>query len=300
MVGGPAAAAVVARADLSPPETAATGSPRPAQDARERRVIAVDWSGDRRVEDRHDHEKLWFAEVVDGALERVEPSSRREVIAHIIDAARRTGELVVGLDFSFSYPGWFLAEHDLSTAQDLWRAMGTEALPFDAPPFWGWATSRKPLDKELLRATERAAGGGLKSAFQLAGAGAVGTGSRTGMPHLAVLSAAGFRIWPFDDVASRRPLAVEIYPRRFTGPVVKSRFSDRRRWWERAELDVDDAMLVAAALASEDAFDATVSALRMAERYDELRTLPATTRHRIRVEGWIFGVPLPDPLEASP
>lgn len=265
-------------------------------------MIAVDWSGDQRVEDRHDHEKLWFAEVVDGTLERVEPSSRREVVDHVIDAGTRSADLVVGFDFCFSYPAWFLAEHGLDTASDLWRAMDAGALRFDAPPFWGWAASRKPTDKELLRVTEQAAGGALGSAFQLGGAGAVGTGSRTGMPHLATLAAAGFAIWPFDDVLDHRPLVVEIYPRSFTGPVVKSRFSARRAWWERAGPDVEDPLLVAAALSSEDAFDATVSALAMAARYDELRGLRVLRAPdaRIRLEGWIFGVPSPDRLEPAP
>ena len=48
----------------------------------------------------------------------------------------------------------------------------------------------------------------------------MGTGSIRGMPMLARLHHAGFHLWPFQ--AAELPLALEIYPRLFTGAVVKS------------------------------------------------------------------------------
>ena len=55
--------------------------------------------------------------------------------------------------------------------------------------------------------------------FQIGGAGAVGTGSIRGMPHLLTLADSGFTIWPF--VSGGLPTVVEIYPRALTGPVNK-------------------------------------------------------------------------------
>lgn len=255
-------------------------------------MLAVDWSGDKRVESTHRHEKLWVAEVLDGRLLRVEPCSRQGAMRWVRASAAADPRLVVGLDFAFSYPAWFLSEHGFSSAAALWRMVG--ALPVDRPPFWGWAGSRRPSGVELFRAADRAAGPALSSPFQLAGAGAVGTGSRTGMPHLSALADDGFAVWPFSGAVADRPLVVEIYPRRFTGPVVKSRFLERRRWWEERRPPVDDPMLVAAALSSEDAFDATVSAMAMADMVDRLRRLPTVTDPAIAIEGWIADVALPD------
>ena len=93
------------------------------------------------------------------------------------------------------------------------------------------------------------------------------------MPHLARLRAAGASIWPFDDAG---PLTVvEIYPRLFTGPVVK-RSAPARRAAVAGDRRVP-AALVEDVVASEDAFDAALSALAMAEHLVDLGRLRAAT-----------------------
>ena len=71
------------------------------------RIVAVDWSG--RV--AGERQAIWLAEVVDGALARLESGrTREEIAAHLVELAGEDAELVVGLDFAFSLPRWYLDE----------------------------------------------------------------------------------------------------------------------------------------------------------------------------------------------
>jgi hypothetical protein len=108
--------------------------------------------------------------------------------------------------------------------------------------------------------------------FQVGGAGAVGTGSLRGMPELAALAESGFWIWPFG--AQTWPRVVEIYPRLLTQQVVKSRHRDRLEYLNDRFPTQSDGMRERAA-GSEDAFDAAVSALVMAEHASQLEALDA-------------------------
>jgi hypothetical protein len=252
-------------------------------------VVAVDWSGRATGERRH----LWTAEAHDGELFRLDAGrTRGEVIDELVARAAQPEGLVVGFDFSFSLPEWFLHERGYGDARALWDAA---ALDGDAwlracePPFWGRPGRPRPELPAHLRHTEAtlAAVGGIrpKSSFQIGGAGSVGTGSVRGFPALARLQDAGYAIWPFDAPAAP-PVAVEIWPRTFTGPVVKS---DARA---RADhLDVVHAPLPRAlrdaAVGSEDAFDAAVSAIVMSRHEVELRALPVLGPET-RLEGWVW------------
>ena len=101
----------------------------------------------------------------------------------------------------------------------------------------------------------------------------MGTGSLRGLPVCSPgCEPHGFRIWPFHD-APALPVVVEIYPRLFTGPVVKSDASARAEHLRR-ELPELDREIAGRAIASEDAFDALLSARAMAEHSDELAQLP--------------------------
>ncbi len=87
------------------------------------RVIAIDWSGAKSGARR----KIWLAEARvgrDGSepeIVRLECGrSRREIERHLLEEAEREPELIVGLDFAFSLPAWFLREHELTTARELW------------------------------------------------------------------------------------------------------------------------------------------------------------------------------------
>lgn len=253
-------------------------------------VLAVDWSGRRTGERRY----LWTAEAVDGVLVRLESGrSRAQVADDLVARIDADPALVVGFDFSFSLPAWFLDDRGFATAPDLWEAAtrdGEHWLRACAPPFWGRPGRPRPELPDHLRVTEAgiAAVGGVrpKSTFQIGGAGSVGTGSLRGFPVLARLRDAGFAIWPIDAPAPA-PVAVEIYPRLLTGAVVKSDLEARRAHLDARHPDVAPA-LRDLAIGSEDAFDAAVSALVMSVHEAELRTLPSVDDPVLRREGVVW------------
>jgi hypothetical protein len=254
-------------------------------------TVAVDWSGAKKGAAR----RIWLAEVRRGELVRLESGRDRDALAdHLVEIAERDSDLVVGLDFAFSFPEWYVRREAGGSVRRLWERaaeQGDEWLATMPWPFWGRPGSIKPdLDEaRLLRRTEREApsigGTRPKSAFQAYGPGAVGAGSVRGMPVLARLAEAGFAIWPFE--AARPPCVVEIYPRLLTGDVVKSDPDARRAWVERADLGVPDEAREAMR-ASEDAFDAAVSAITMDRHRNGIVGLEPATNEADRVEGWIW------------
>jgi len=259
------------------------------------RVVAVDWSGRRGPDQKR---FIWVAEAVDGELVRLENGrSRSDVVDWLIAEARRDPNLIVGIDCAFSLPAWYLEERGL-TAKELWVILADEALTpamkelglanwFEdpEPPFWRKnkaATGLTPA-QEFRRtdALARAAGAQAKSIFQLVGAGHVGRGSLYGMQAAHRLSADGFNIWPFDR--PEMPLVVEIYPRLFMGPVNKSSPTERARFLESVPMASQFHVLAAA---SEDAFDAAISAIGMAAAVDELPNLPEEPEYALEGKMW--------------
>ena len=231
------------------------------------RVVAVDWSGDKGPGQR---KKLW-AGVWTAATGRVQLESgrtREELIGWLVEMARETPRMVVGVDCCFSFPAWFLEEHGCATVFEFWEKVaagkGEEWLHRECEDgrFWGVAGSRRtgkrPAEfcgdglRRMMRVTdyenkiavredggdaERAAkmfGITPKSPFQIGGSGSVGTGSLRAMPWLMKMSEAGFRIWPFEGAAldrdRPRPLLVEMYTRLLTGSVKKSNAAARREY----------------------------------------------------------------------
>jgi hypothetical protein len=253
-------------------------------------VLAVDWSGDRRAAHRH----IRVAGAAPGRLLGLRGGLDREGVVELLLTRAAAGPLVAGLDFSFGLPAWFAREHGCAHVGALWDLVAREGegwLEACRPPFWGRGPRpRPPLDpaRPGLRVTEaaaRAEGLDPRSTFQIGGAGAVGTGSLRGMPHLARLRAAGFAVWPFDDAGPAT--VVEIYPRVHTGPVVKRSPAARERVVD-ADLRIP-AGLRDDVVASEDAFDAALSALAMAEHLEELRALRAAPSERAEaIEGALW------------
>jgi hypothetical protein len=204
--------------------------------------MAIDWSG---RSGRDQRRFLWLAEAVDGELVRLEGGrTRAELVELLIAEANRDPNLIVGLDFAFSLPAWYLQERRL-TPRQLWALLADEALTpamrqlgltrwKNRPelPFWITGEAHAQLaPAQILRRTEqevRVPGVQPKSVFQLIGAGQVGRGSLHGMGALHRLAGVGFRIWPFDP--SGLPLVVEIFPRVLTGPVRKNSPSERERY----------------------------------------------------------------------
>lgn len=254
------------------------------------RTIAVDWSGALTGASQ----KIWLAETTSGCevVRLGAGRDRRSLVAHLIDESKQDPLLVVGLDFAFSLPAWFLRERQLDSAPALWELAerdGESWLARCDPPFWGRPGRARPALAEHFRCTDRdvPATGGIrpKSVFQIGGAGAVGTGSIRGMPMLKTLRAAGFAIWPFDT--PRFPLVIEIYPRALTGTVAKSSPEERRHYIETRYPELE-ARILEAAVASDDAFDALISALVMAAHGDEFGTLTVPSDAESQLEGRIW------------
>ena len=109
-----------------------------------------------------------------------------------------------------------------------------------------------------------------------------------GMPMLDALRDAGWSVWPFDAPSTHT--LVEIYPRLFTGPVVKRDAASRAALLREHDVPVDTAFRNAM-VSSEDAFDAGLSALEMSRR-----VVASPLVHIIdpiaRIEGriWVPGV----------
>lgn len=250
------------------------------------KIIAVDWSG----KAKGPAEFLWRAEVRDGRLTELRNGlDREELIAKLLELGEAEPRTVIGLDFAFSFPEWWCREKGWSGGEDVWSAMGHEGeglLEGCEDPFWGRPGKRNLQPRaRLYRRTESSEGAVRpKSVFQIGGAGAVGTGSIRGMPHLLTLAKNGFGVWPFSE---GWPRVVEIYPRALTGPVNKSRWSARHDYlFEHFPEQSGD--LLERAAGSEDAFDAAVSALVMCEHGAELRALRRPPDPTYEVEGKIW------------
>lgn len=262
------------------------------------RVLAVDWSGAKQWARR----KIWLAEVVGGRLRRLEAGrGRSEVVQHLIDEAERDPHMVVGLDFAFSFPEWFLDEQGTEDAREVWGLAGSSAekwLEACEPPFWGRPGRARPELPSHFRRTELevqgVTGARPKSVFQVGGAGAVGTGSLRGMPYLGELADAGFSIWPFHE--PDWPLVLEIYPRLLTGQVVKSDPSARVAYLDGAFPEIPSDLRPVAAT-SDDALDAAVSAVVMARHLDRIEALERPEDPTLGREGAIWH---PRGGEASP
>lgn len=248
------------------------------------RVIAVDWSG--RVANAG--AAIWLAEAIAGRVVRLEGGrDRTELTDHLIAEAERDPGLVVGLDFAFSFPAWFVERH-ATTAFDLWevaRVEGERWLAECRTPFW----RTKAVEHEgAYRRTEnelRVAGIGPTSVFKLVGPSQVGPGSVRGMPCLTRLRTAGFRVWPMED--ARPPCVVEIWPRLLTGVVVKTRRAERLDYLDRVR-ELDDPLRGVAA-SGDDMFDAAVSAAIMWRHRDALLRLRAQPEYALEGRIWAPG-----------
>jgi hypothetical protein len=254
------------------------------------RAIAVDWSGDAHTARSH----IWLAEACEpGRLLRLECGRDRHELQDHLTGVPAQG-LIVGLDFAFSFPAWFIEDLGARSAPELWEHVGEcgeSWLAACAPPFWGRRGCRRPTSAlPALRRTDvgvpRTGAIAPKSIFQIGGAGAVGTGSLRGMPLLHSMHTAGARIWPF-TASHTWPLLVEIYPRLLTGSVRKSDRVARAELLARLypHLEPDHRRL---ATESDDAFDAAVSALVMVEHLADLGALPPEGDEILRLEGRIW------------
>ncbi len=222
----------------------------------------------------------------------------------MLDAVAAEPSTIVGLDFAFSWPRWYLDERGLPGPEDAWaHAAALAALPSRELPRPFWGAGIRPLvaagleGRERLRLTETApepAAAGARSTFHAGGNGTVGLQSIRGMPFLAELRRAGVAVWPFDAPDPGSPVVVEIFPRMIArrlaprpsirGPVFRARVVEA----------LPDGALAGPprardlALASQDAFDAAVSAIALSRGPGAGLLAPAG--EVVAREGWIWGV----------
>ncbi len=280
-------------------------------------IIAIDWSGrvDTAGQRRHIVAAVWR----EGRV-RVESGRTRDEIADwLIALAKKDPALVVGFDFCFSFPAWFLQEVGARDAPDFWRIVterGEQWLSRESEDrrFWG-KPHKRPAEfsgeqlHRMLRATDidckliahipeeeralRVKGITPKSVFQIGGSGSVGTASLRGMPMLLRLREAGFHVWPFDVPVAGQPLVVEMYSRLNTGPVHKSNPAARAAYLKRKRAE-DPAYAalsshaISKAKAGEDAFDALISTMVMAAHRDSFYSIPKPRDPKYRLEGWTW------------
>ena len=299
-----------------------------------RRVVALDWSGDRSAAGQR--RKIWAGiwtarkdgsgrgeSAYGGSVALENNRTRDELCAWLIELLRETPRMVVGVDFCFSYPAWFLREHGARSAPAFWKIVKTKGEHWlshecDDARFWGrpgkLRTGKKPAEfcaenaPRMLRLADLACkvrssildptqatkvkGIAPKSPFQIGGAGAVGTGTLRGIPMLHQLRHAGFHIWPFD--VPTLPLLVEIYPRLMTGAVNKGSAGQRTTYLAR-KVEEDpayrslDPEVLAKARQSEDAFDALVSVMVMARERKSFTRLQQPTDKTTLLEGAVWG-----------
>jgi len=297
--------------------------------SRVQRVVGIDWSGrvDAAGQRRHIWAGVWTADMRGMASVQLEGGrTRTEVAEWLIEMAQETPRMVVGFDFCFSYPAWFVRdEHGMRSAPEFWKRVVEEGhverwlmRGAEDRRFWG-KPHKRPAEfsgehlHRMLRATDidckilaeipeaerqaRVKGITPKSVFQIGGSGSVGTASLRGFAVLLRLREAGFRVWPFDEQAltekEPHPLVVEMYSRLNTGAVHKSNATARAAYLlKKRREDAAYAALsrgvMQKARGSEDAFDALVSTMVMAERSDSFMRLPKPRDPLHGIEGWTW------------
>lgn len=249
-------------------------------------VIAVDWSG----RAKGAAEAIWLAEVEGSKIIDLRSGATREQLVAELCARSPEVPLIVGLDFAFSFPAWWCEERGWTDIRAVWSAAAERGhcwLESCPPPFWGkTGKPQLPDPARLFRQTDRAiARGTPKSVFQIGGAGAVGTGSIRGMPHLLTLAEAGFAVWPFETPGART--VIEIYPRALTARPVRKSSWRQRHAYVLEHLRGQPHELLERAAGSEDAFDAAVSALAIAASVEQIAAMPKLGRP-YSIEGCIW------------
>src|SRR5215472_7418882 len=95
----------------------------PRDDEEMQRLIAVDWSGrvDAAGQRRHIWAAIWTVSEKGGSITLEAGRTREELTDWLVTLIRETPRMVVSLDCCFSFPAWFLAEHNCATVFDFWR-----------------------------------------------------------------------------------------------------------------------------------------------------------------------------------
>ncbi len=264
--------------------------PSPGESLVPSTLVAVDWSG-AGTNERARLPGIWLAawRAGSGTVTLAGRLSREEVISWLLVEAQLDPRLVVGFDFSFSFPWWF-ARRQGRTIDEVWRKVEAEGeawLAAAAYPFWRTRQPEYPPDQPAWRATELAIPGRKPSStFKLVGDGQVGAGSLRGMPSLRRLRRGGFAVWPFLPAAL--PLAIEIYPTACYPPRARATRASRSQHLAGESFAAVPTALREQAAASGDAFDALAALLAMVAHRHCFAALPVEGDPRRGLEGAIW------------
>lgn len=191
-------------------------------------VIGVKWSG--AAKSRDAARAIKIAVIVDDVA-RIEEGHDREAATAFIDALGDNSErALVGMDFGFGLPQWYMESEGYESALDVWAELaGMETFygrdtqwprAFLGYPYWGPQIRRKPAiphARGWYRGTERTVrettGVLGYSVFQLSGAGSVGSQSVRGVGRLLELRELGWAVWPFDPPDAHT--IVEVFPKAY-------------------------------------------------------------------------------------
>ena len=274
------------------------------------RIAILDWSA--AGAPKRGADSIWLGIAGKDGVSSLNLPTRLEaetVLNGHIRNALATGErLFLGCDFAFGWPSGFvnrLTGEDSALA--LWPVLAERVTDtirnsssyrdfaawanthFDGGPFWGNGLKREipglprkkpslPEGLEPVRLCDEAASGSHGrplSPFQLAGAGAVGAQTLTGIPVLWRLKQAApdkIAIWPFEAADSPVVIA-EVWPSMLADTVRFAMVADTG-----AIKDDLQVRLLAAAL-----FHMDGKGLEM------LFTLPPDSSARVMQEGWVLG-----------
>ena len=252
--------------------------------ASETLFLAIVWPGNKEV-----RRKIWLAAVEDGQVARLESMpSRERAVQEVLKEAQANPNLIVGLDFPFSFPAWYVRHHSCANVREFWVKVRDNGLSWlDQPPFHARGSwNSGPFGGEsCLRRTDIEVLGHPESVFKVVGPKQVAKGALTGIPALLALRDAGLAIWPFDR--PKMPFALEIFPRAlYDAPVTKSDEAARRSYLGRCGGSMEPRHRRDAER-SDDAFDAVVSAHRMHRERESLAMLSGPLRE-YEIEGRIW------------
>ena len=265
------------------------------------RCVAVDWSG--RANESGQLANIWVAEAVRNDLIRLRSGlTRDEVTEWLVELVRAGEPVIIGLDFAFSFPQWYLEHRQLGGGT---RALGPsrtrgrgvaerQYLSLLGPAGQvqenpGMTCGDDPNSGKQTK-TDRVFDQCPFSRFMEGEQSAQGPSAAC--RHSPRLRDAGAAIWPFNDANPGRATVVEIYPRLFYGMRLTNNGSVQGRNHRANFLEEryphlgqhwKDAMT-----GNDNAFDAGVSALAMSQHAGELCRLQGAAEPPYSVEGDIW------------
>jgi len=235
------------------------------------RVVVVDWSASSRPVRGRDSIWIAVADTASGVVTATNPATRSSASGELDRVCRGAGTTLLGVDFSLGYPAgtatrlgltgtpwratWNLLSDLIVDADDNTNNRFEVAAELNARlgpgpgPFWGCPPSRRspaltstkvgsaPLAEwRTVERSLRHAGHRPFSAWQLLGAGSVGSQSLVGIPRLARLDAAWraegrhVEVWPFGSWTGGAPVPDvvigEVWPSVYPLPELDGRVRD--------------------------------------------------------------------------